>query len=89
MPSTPPDSEIIGPEDDQLTRMCEKYGEKRISADETSKDAEGATVTTKVEYRIWVRANFFVTFPRPVLSRIRAIVFAILYAFTLVLTDPE
>ncbi|KAI3318177.1 Fibrillarin-domain-containing protein [Xylariaceae sp. AK1471] len=29
------------------------YGEKRISVEETTKDAEGAPVSTKVEYRIW------------------------------------
>ncbi|KAK5627295.1 hypothetical protein RRF57_003010 [Xylaria bambusicola] len=29
------------------------YGEKRISVDEVTKDADGASVTTKVEYRIW------------------------------------
>ncbi|KAI0407498.1 Fibrillarin-domain-containing protein [Xylaria palmicola] len=29
------------------------YGEKRISVDESTKDAEGNSVTTKVEYRIW------------------------------------
>ncbi|KAF2971232.1 hypothetical protein GQX73_g2350 [Xylaria multiplex] len=32
---------------------CEKYGEKRISVDETTKDADGASVSTKIEYRIW------------------------------------
>ncbi|RYC65318.1 hypothetical protein CHU98_g900 [Xylaria longipes] len=30
-----------------------EYGEKRIIIDEATKDAEGASVTTKVEYRIW------------------------------------
>ncbi|KAJ2980303.1 hypothetical protein NUW58_g6979 [Xylaria curta] len=33
--------------------MREKYGEKRISVDEATKDADGASVTTKIEYRIW------------------------------------
>jgi rRNA 2'-O-methyltransferase fibrillarin len=46
-----------GKEDHLLTRsvapVVEVYGEKRISADETTKDAAGATITTKVEYRIW------------------------------------
>lgn len=37
-----------------LTRRCEQYGEKRITVDETTKDAEGASVSTKIEYRIWV-----------------------------------
>ncbi|KAI1746352.1 Fibrillarin-domain-containing protein [Xylaria scruposa] len=46
-----------GKEDHLLTRSIapgvEVYGEKRISVDEATKDAEGASVTTKVEYRIW------------------------------------
>ncbi|KAI1365914.1 Fibrillarin-domain-containing protein [Xylaria arbuscula] len=46
-----------GKEDHLLTRSIapgiEVYGEKRISVDEASKDADGASVSTKVEYRIW------------------------------------
>ncbi|KAI0433362.1 Fibrillarin-domain-containing protein [Xylaria sp. FL1042] len=46
-----------GKEDHLLTRSIapgiEVYGEKRISVDETTKDADGASVSTKIEYRIW------------------------------------
>ncbi|KAK7953326.1 hypothetical protein PG996_014218 [Apiospora saccharicola] len=46
-----------GKEDHLLTRSVapglEVYGEKRISVDDTSKDADGAPVSTKVEYRVW------------------------------------
>ncbi|KAI1336125.1 Fibrillarin-domain-containing protein [Xylariaceae sp. FL0016] len=46
-----------GKEDHLLTKSIapgiEVYGEKRISVDNQSKDADGAPVTTKVEYRIW------------------------------------
>jgi fibrillarin-like rRNA methylase len=31
----------------------EVYGEKRVSVENTSKDDDGAPVTTKVEYRVW------------------------------------
>ncbi|RWA07145.1 hypothetical protein EKO27_g7958 [Xylaria grammica] len=30
-----------------------RYGEKRITIDEQTKDADGASVSTKIEYRIW------------------------------------
>ncbi|KAI0909436.1 Fibrillarin-domain-containing protein [Ustulina deusta] len=45
-----------GKEDHLLTRSVApgiEYGEKRITVDETTKDASGASVTTKIEYRIW------------------------------------
>ncbi|KAI1280120.1 rRNA 2'-O-methyltransferase fibrillarin [Xylaria sp. FL0933] len=46
-----------GKEDHLLTRSVapgiEVYGEKRISVDETTKDADGNSVSTKIEYRIW------------------------------------
>ncbi|KAK8101218.1 Fibrillarin [Apiospora kogelbergensis] len=46
-----------GKEDHLLTRSVapglEVYGEKRIQVDDTSKDADGAPVSTKVEYRVW------------------------------------
>ncbi|RYP55911.1 hypothetical protein DL769_010022 [Monosporascus sp. CRB-8-3] len=46
-----------GKEDHLLTRSIapgiEVYGEKRVSVDSTTKDADGAPVTTKVEYRVW------------------------------------
>lgn len=46
-----------GKEDHLLTRSTapglEVYGEKRVSVDNQSKDADGAPVTTKVEYRVW------------------------------------
>ncbi|KAI0472151.1 rRNA 2'-O-methyltransferase fibrillarin [Xylariaceae sp. FL0804] len=46
-----------GKEDHLLTRSIapglEVYGEKRVSVDNTSKDSDGAPVSTKVEYRIW------------------------------------
>ncbi|KAI1423733.1 Fibrillarin [Xylaria sp. FL1777] len=45
-----------GKEDHLLTRSIApgiEYGEKRISVDETTKDADGASVSTKIEYRIW------------------------------------
>ncbi|KAI1349537.1 fibrillarin [Xylaria sp. FL0043] len=41
---------------DLLTRSVApgiEYGEKRISVDETTKDADGNSVSTKIEYRIW------------------------------------
>ncbi|RYP89737.1 hypothetical protein DL770_004125 [Monosporascus sp. CRB-9-2] len=45
-----------GKEDHLLTRSIapgiEVYGEKRVSVDSTTKDADGAPVTTKVEYRV-------------------------------------
>lgn len=31
----------------------EVYGEKRVSIDTTTKDEDGTSVTTKIEYRIW------------------------------------
>ena len=46
-----------GKEDHLLTRSTapgiEVYGEKRVSVDNTSKDDDGAPVTTKIEYRVW------------------------------------
>lgn len=46
-----------GKEDHLLTRSVapglEVYGEKRVTVDSSSKDADGAPVTTKVEYRVW------------------------------------
>ncbi|KAI0415369.1 rRNA 2'-O-methyltransferase fibrillarin [Xylaria grammica] len=46
-----------GKEDHLLTRSVapgvEVYGEKRITIDEQTKDADGASVSTKIEYRIW------------------------------------
>ncbi|KAI1173711.1 Fibrillarin-domain-containing protein [Nemania sp. FL0916] len=45
-----------GKEDHLLTRSVApgvEYGEKRISVDQATKDAEGGSVTTKIEYRIW------------------------------------
>ncbi|TGJ76289.1 hypothetical protein E0Z10_g10905 [Xylaria hypoxylon] len=43
----------VAPGVEVVSNLAPKYGEKRITIDETTKDAEGASVSTKIEYRIW------------------------------------